>query len=95
MSIDDFDACTPDEIAAIFSKWNEANDYAMRDQWERARIMATIIVQPHLSKKVTPKQLLPLPWDGRTNKAKAPALSKQEQLRRFRDIKRRLSGESG
>ena len=36
----------------------------MRGDWERMRMNATITIQPHLKWKVTPRQVLPLPWGG-------------------------------
>lgn len=57
------------------------NDY--KDEWERVRVLAAISVQPHVRKRVTPAQLLPLPWDKPEKPAgKAPA-GKEESLKRF------------
>jgi hypothetical protein len=97
MGVDTFDTLTPDEFAAIMAKHNEYLDAKMRDEWERARIMATILIQPHITRKITPEKLLPLPWDKKrkSEKTKTPEVSRKEHLQRFRDIKRRLNGEGG
>ncbi len=42
---------------------------------ERARTIAAIIIQPHVKKNITPKQLLPLPWD----KKQIPPINKNKK----------------
>ncbi len=85
MSRKDFCACTPhefEEAARAFRQWHEAQRH---DDWERMRLLACITVQPHVKGRVTPQGLMPLPWDnaGRQHKAAAPAVSKEEQRKRF------------
>ncbi len=60
------------------------------------RILAAISIQPHVKKKLTPQALLPLPWDRVKNRKsgisqQTPPLSKEEQRRRFYDLRDRLA----
>jgi len=59
-----------------------------RAEWERMRLFATIGIQPHVRKKVTPRQLVPLPWDseGKKNRSKRPEPSAEEKKRRFESL---------
>lgn len=91
MSREDFCACTPrefEEAARSFRQWHEAQ---RRDEWERMRLLACITVQPHVKGRVTPQGLMPLPWDneGMQKKAAAPAMSKEEQRKRFELLAKR------
>ncbi len=55
-----------------------------RDAWERTRIMAAISIQPHIKNKITPKQLLPMPWDDKKAEMRKPRrLTTEEQRKRF------------
>lgn len=69
-------------------------DGQYRDAWERARTVAAIVIQPHLKKKITPQQLLPLPWDhkSRAIESATPELTAEERLKRFEAV-RRLAGD--
>lgn len=81
----DFRHLTPAEFEAVVSEFNEAHQEAVQGEWERMRLLASITIQPHLRRRLTPRQLLPLPWD---NNAPAPKhqgdnLSKEERLKRL------------
>lgn len=67
-----------------------------RDAWERARTVAAICIQPHIKKRITPKQLLPLPWDKikPNDRDDAPKLTAEEQKKRFEEVVRRLGDET-
>lgn len=66
-----------------------------REAWERARTVAAIIIQPHVKKRITPKQLLLLPWDKKTktDRGEAPKLTAEERKKRFEEIAHRLGDE--
>lgn len=81
MSMDDFCQCSPDEFNAIFKAWDEGN----RGEWERARIVATLLLQPHCKSRLKPDKVIPLPWDAEARKQKQPKLSKEERLRRIEE----------
>ncbi|MDE6498189.1 MAG: hypothetical protein K2L21_05975 [Muribaculaceae bacterium] len=86
MSFGDFCACTIDELESIVKAWHDMDEARNRDAWERARLMAAIIIQPHLKKKITPRQLLPLPWDSKPSGKPcndAAPLSPEQRRERF------------
>lgn len=65
-----------------------------RDAWERARTIAAIIIQPHVKKKLSPKQLLPMPWDKIKEKPRPEEsqLTAEEKLKRFESVIRSQGG---
>ena len=92
LTLDDFCRLYLSELEAIFDAYNKRKESEYHDEWERMRLQATILVQPHIKKKMTPRALLPLPWDksDKPNAAKAEVLSKEEALKRF---KQRINAE--
>ena len=95
MSHDDFCKCTFGEFESICKAWREMTEGQNRDAWERARTIAAIVIQPHVKKKITPKQLLPLPWDKKkiNDQSEAPKLTAEEQQKRFEEVAHRLGDE--
>ena len=63
-----------------------------RDAWERARTVAAIIIQKKKKKRITPRQLLPLPWDKKKQniESEAPELTAEQKRKRFEEVARRL-----
>lgn len=87
MSLDDFCRCTPVEFEHIYKAYSEQAEAEFRDRWERMRLLATIVIQPHVKKKLTAKKLLHLPWDDAVKKeANTPQVSKEEALDRFKQL---------
>lgn len=84
MSVSDFEMCTPSEFEWTVKKWHENEEARLQSSWEMARTIATIMIQPHIKKKITPASLLPFPWDK--TKEKASPISRDEQRRRFYDL---------
>lgn len=75
------------ELEAVFKAYAASRSDASRDEWERMRMLATISIQPHVSKKVTPQRLLPLPWDSERKTAgtrpTAETMSPEERMKKF------------
>lgn len=92
MSHDDFCKCTFAEFESICRAWREMNDSRTRDAWERVRTVAAICIQPHVKKRITPRQLIPLPWDNeKVNlRSEARELTAEEKRKRFEEVARRL-----
>lgn len=87
--------CTPAEFDAISKAWNEECERRERGAWERLRTLAAITIQPHLTKKITPRKLLPLPWDNNRPKreaAETEQLSAEERQKRFEDLRSLIEG---
>ena len=74
LSYDDFSRLYFDEFEAVYRQWHSHEDNRARGEWERMRLLATITIQPHCRKRITPTRLLPLPWDsaGRIRAYDAP-----------------------
>ena len=89
MSRDDFCACYLDEFEAIAKAWRERQEIKSQELWEQCRMLATISIQPHVKRRITPKQLLPFPWDRKASEAKRSAedkLTPEERLQRFEKL---------
>ena len=91
MSHDDFCKCYFVEFESIIKAWHEMLDGRNHDSWERTRMLASICIQPHVKRRITPRQLLPLPWDKFPNKSgKIRELSAEERQTRFINLTSRL-----
>lgn len=55
---------------------------------ERARMVAAICIQPHVRKRITPRQLLPLPWGNKKSEIRnnATQLTAEERKERFEKL---------
>lgn len=99
MRPEDFDGMTPGEFDAVAKAYFGRRRDDLRDRWNRMRLLATIVVQPHTRRKITPEKLLPLPWDEERIRHKQqqesdsqPELSAQEKKNRFVMLRDRLGG---
>lgn len=63
MTYDDFCRLTPEEFEGVYKFYSEKAESLYKDGWERMRMQATLAVQPHVKKRLTPKELLPFPWE--------------------------------
>lgn len=91
MPFNDFCQLTPDEFSYIYKAYSEKEESQHRDRWERMRMLGTMVLQPYSKKNLKPKDVLSLPWDNDTaHQPKAPVLSKEEALRRFKELTKRL-----
>ena len=97
MSHDDFCKCYFDEFENIYKAWRDIYDGRIRESWEQTRTLAAICIQPHVKKKITPRQLLQFPWDKDKNvikSSKETHMSIEERYRRAEYIARRLGAET-
>lgn len=55
---------------------------------ERACMVAAICIQPHVRKRIIPRQLLPLPWDNKKSEIRnnATQLTAEERKERFEKL---------
>ena len=63
MGLADFLALSPEEWREVCRCWHDSRDALLRSDWERTRWHAAATVQPHVRGRVSPRRLLPLPWD--------------------------------
>lgn len=85
----DFEMMYPDEWEAACQAWNTHNDNLQQAEWERARWMATRILQPYARKALRPTDLGRFPWE-KPAPGTAPPLTKEEQLQRMKEAIERL-----
>lgn len=88
---DDFCDLTPNEFSYIYRAYSEEREAQYRDNWERVRMLASIVIQPYAKKGMTPHKLLALPWDKEsspTRGARVEHVSKEEALQRFEEVLR-------
>ena len=93
LSYDDFCRLDFQEFAAVWQAYAEQRDTNYKDEWQRMRLLATIVIQPHLSKghKITPEKLLPFPWDReKARKQEAPKISAAQQRKRMEKLVAKL-----
>lgn len=91
MAYDDFTRTTPAEFAACAGAFTEARERDRRERWERwerMRTHAAIWIAPHLTRRVEPRKLLPLPWDrvAPTEDAKAEKLTPEQRRQRVEGL---------
>lgn len=81
MSLFDFKRMTPDDFIEACKAHSRAIGNAERSQWERARMIAAVTVQPHCKKKIDPQKLLPFPWDKKKAQPKTEQKASREEIR--------------
>lgn len=88
MSLDDFCACDYDELDAICHSWSDWQQGLEKGAWERARAVASICIAPHTTKRISPRKLLPLPWDKKQppRKRGAERPAKEEGGKSFNEL---------
>ena len=75
---------TPAEFECVYKEYQETREAAYKDDWARMRMLAAIVIQPHLKRKITPEKLLPFPWEKRRGES-----SREKTLNRYRQKKAR------
>lgn len=88
VSLDDFVRLTPSEFSAVAEHVNRREDTRSRDGWEQTRVVAKMAVQPYMKKNVRLEEFMPLPWDGKTERA--PEVSKEEDKKRLEGLLKRM-----
>lgn len=89
LSYMDFCRLTLEEFNAVSEAYNSKCETAVKNDWERDRMFTTIAIQPHVSKKLQPKEMLPFPWEE-TKPKEAVILSPKERKERFEEILKRV-----
>ena len=74
------------EFAAACKAYAEEREQGERRSWERMRLLAAVCIQPHVRKRISPQQLIPLPWDKPARKEKTEIPSAEQALRRLKEI---------
>lgn len=95
MNLDDFVRLTPDEFMACMKAHTEAKEGRARDEWERTRLQTTLLIQPHVSKTLTPEKLFALPWDEHRETPEELEARKKYARELVREINRKNSQTDG
>jgi hypothetical protein len=75
---------TLDELRLI----QEGHEIDKRDDWERSRLMASVMVMPNLKKgvKLEPEKLWPLPWDQERPEKELDVQSLKEKTAKAKEL---------
>ena len=79
MSLCDFEQLTPDEWRATCKSWHASREEESRERWEQVRWLGTVSVQPHVRKRLSPRDLLHFPWDDKTREMAATVMRQRRQ----------------
>jgi len=91
MSYSDFCLSTPEEFSEIYKSFSEHREELYKEEWERIRMLATIVIQPHVKQKLTATRLLPFPWDShRPEKKYETVMTNEERKARMEEVKKLL-----
>lgn len=90
LTYDGFCNLTTEEFSCIYKAYSDEREAQYRDGWERMRMLAAVCVSPYSKKGTTPRRLLPLPWDNEKPKKEATAVSKEEALKQFEEVLRKV-----
>ena len=89
LSYGDFCRLTPSEFEAVCKAYGERAEWHEQSEWERVRTLACVTIQPHVKKRITPRQLMPLPWDAK-QRSEAPQMSHEERVKKAREALKRF-----
>lgn len=89
LSYDDFCRLTREEFQHIYDAYQERQESEYHIEWERMRMLAAIVIQPHCKKKITPQKLLPFPWESK-KKADRPIPTAAEDKARLESLLKRI-----
>ena len=68
MKVDEFYSMTPRNFINAQNGSKKLYDQNQQAEWERARWMACVIINPHLKRAVDPKKITTFPWELYKNK---------------------------
>ena len=77
----DFLRMSPRAFSAACKAHADRESARDRSEWERMRMFACIMIQPHVKGRMTPKKLLPFPWEDEQPKGKRPMAKKERRPR--------------
>lgn len=85
MSCYEFERLTPQEFGEIYKAYHRKQDLRRKESWEQLRIIATLLLQPHLKKGMTPRDILPLAWD-KDELAGMKVQTREKQITRLKKL---------
>lgn len=76
-------ALTPNEWHAVAKAYSDNRDAKLRDDWNRARMHAFMLIQSQTKEYLTPSKLLRFPWDKDDAKSDVEIIDKEQSKMRF------------
>lgn len=89
MSLADFCSCTPFEFNAVYEAWQHSEERLLRNGWEQTRVMCQSMIQPYSKRKLSAKDIFPLPWDHEVQEEEVEVLTEEERAARYAAAKKR------
>lgn len=89
MNLSDFCCCTPSEFNAAYAAWHEREERVIRNGWEETRVMCQCALQPYSKRKLSARDVFPLPWDERDEEEEEEVLTEEERRQRYEAAKKR------
>lgn len=85
MGLGDFERCTPSEFCGIVSAWRRERELKERQDWERVRMLALVLLQPRAGKRLEATDVMRFGWDGEhvAEVAEREALTDEEVMARY------------
>ena len=87
MGYADFCRLTPAQFAEAWQAHARRAEELEQSEWARTRWLATLLLQPHVRKRLSPRDVLVFPWERPVIPSKQSARSRLESL-----IRRRRGG---
>lgn len=90
MRYSDFCRMSPVEFYEASKAFAEAREQESHERWEIMRTEASILIQPHVKGKITPRRLLPFPWDtAKHDEEPEEVMTMEERHRRAEEALRK------
>jgi len=86
---DEFRLMYVDEYTAVARAYERHQEQLLRDGWERTRMLASICIQPHVRKRIPPKELLKFPWDDKPKESRLVP-SREEAMKEYNALMERI-----
>ena len=62
----------------------------IRNGWEETRVICQCVLQPYSKRKLSARDVFPLPWDERDEEEEEEVLTEEERRPRYEAAKKRL-----
>lgn len=86
---DEFRRLTIEEFDAVCFAHTRHTEELEQSKWERMRMLATIVIQPHVKDRLTAKDLMKFPWDKKTEPEEV-CMTHDERLEAAHDALKRF-----
>lgn len=83
LTFDDFCLLTPFEFGEVVEAVHEREKDRQREAWEQLRVLGTLSVSPWAKGNLKPSDVLPLPWDKKSDVQPRVVEDKETEKRRF------------